>query len=402
MVLQLIALFLVLAIVFYQVVQGLFSALIMMMLTILCAAVAFEYYEPMAVALLYKSQGSCAEAASLLTLFVLPLLGLRIVFDMFIPWNVVMGQWVDRVGGGVIGLVTALILVGVFCTVIVLLPFGESIIGYTSHDQALEEDQGLFPMSFTLGLVDGLSKLGLGAGTGYSEEHPDFARVAFCARNTAGRSGRLDTPTDALKVIAVFEPRIGPPLPDDIPISPPDPTRAETQPAPAKLVLPRNPLVEGTAQKFLIVRVSVSEEARNNEDNWWRLPGTHFRLVSQTQKSYWPVAYLTALAAKQAAGRQGTGPELTAIDWKCHVPPKDEDDRALLADLCVERRWFKEGGPADVVVDWVYSIPADEKIDRIIFRRVAIERVPDSKLTTGWPANPDPEKARAVFRIVRR
>ena len=391
MVLQVIVWLLVLGIVFYQIVQGLFSALIMMMLTILCAAVAFEYYESMAVALLYERQGSCAEAASLLTLFVIPLLGLRILFDKLLPSNVVMGLWVDRIGGGAVGFVTALILVGVFCTVIVMLPFNESILGYTSHDRELEEDGELIPMSFTLGLIDGLSELGLGGGTAYSERHPDLERVAFCARNTAGRNGRQDTPVDALKVIGVFEPGD-----KDIPSVRPDPTRAESRPAPKKLMLPLNPLVKGTAQKTVIVRVSVSEDVRSEKDQWWRLPGTQFRLVSDNSRSYWPVAYLTGLSVENIGRR---APEPKEVDWKCHLPPKDEEGHALLADLLVERLWFKEGGPKELVIDWVYSIPADENVDRIVFRRVAIESIAQGKITKGWLKD-KPAAGQGLFRVV--
>ena len=397
MVLQLMAVILVLAIAFYQVVQGLFSAMIMMILTILCAAVAFEYYEPVAVAFLYERQGAYAEGASLLALFVIPLLLLRIAFDKLIGGNVVMGLWVDRIGGWAVGIVTALVLVGVLCTVVVMLPFGESILGYTSHNSQLEEDQTLVPMTFTLGLVDALSKLGLGGGTAYLDRHPDLLLDAFCARNTAGKNGRRDTPTNALKVIGVFEPKVGG-LNDDIPKSRPDPTAAESRPAPKKLVMPSYPLLEDPEQKTVIVRVSVSDKARSEDekDNWWRLPGTHFRLVSKTSRSYYPVGYLTALSVEAIRARKAPEPE--EADWRCHLPPKDESGQTLLADLIVERKWYREGGPDNLVIDWVYSIGKDEKVDRIVFRRVAIETVAEDKLTPGWPKT-KPAPAEGVFRL---
>ena len=393
MVLQIIAFILVLAIVYYQVVQGLFSALIMMMLTILCAAVAFEYYEPVAQALLYERQGPHAEAASLLVLFVLPLLGLRLIFDRLIAGNVVMGLWVDRIGGGAVGLVTALILVGVFCIVLVMLPFGESIIGYTSHDRALQEDQGLLPMSFTLGLVDTLSDLGLSGGTKLSDKHPDLLLDAFCARNTGGKSGRLDAPTDAMKVIGIFEPgdkavHFG--LPGQRVATDNDPTR--------RLSDMRYPLMPRTEpQKIVIVRTSVSQDARSEseKDNWWRLPGTHFRLVSQTSRSYYPIGYLTALTIDRINPKAAPKPK--EADWVCHIPLDNDDKRPLLADLVVERSWHRQGGPEDLIVDWVYAIGKDEKIDRIVFRRVAIEDVAGRKGSGPWPLKPKCEEG--VLRL---
>ena len=387
MVLQLMAVILVLAIAFYQVVQGLFNAMIMMILTILCAAVAFEYYEPMAVAFLYERQGDHAEAGALLALFIVPLLLLRIVFDKLIAKNVVMGLWVDRIGGGAVGIVTALVLVGVLCTVVVMLPFGESIMGYTSHDRALKEDQTLFPMTFTLGLVDGLSRLGLSGGTPYFDRHPDLLLDAFCARNTAGKNGRRDTPTDALKVIAVYEPE-GPDPDAPPPIRAHATSAAESRPAVQELALPYDP-----KKRTIVVRLSVSEDVRHEKDNWWRLPATHFRLVSDASRSYYPIAYLTALTVDTIGSRNA--PEPKEANWKCHLPLKDDMKRTLLADLIVEHRWY--AGQKELVIDWVYAVDRGEKVDRIVFRRVAIKTVAKDKIIPSWPLT-KPSPAEGVFR----
>lgn len=394
MILQVIVLALVLGIVLYQVVQGLFNSLIMMMLTILCTAVAFEYYEAMAQALLYETQGSCAEAASLATLFIVPLLVLRIIFDRLIVANVVMSMWVDRIAGGLVGLVTALILVGVFCTVLVKLPFGESIIGHTSHDRALAKDQGLFPMDFTLGLVNGLSKLGLSGEAPYGDRHPDLPLTAFCERNTAGKDGRLDSPTNALTVMGVYEPEY-----KQVPLGPGKRTGATTQPAPKKLLMPRYPkwLTDSTRQKTVIVRLSVSDQVRSEKekDNWWRLPATHFRLVSDKGRSYYPVAYLTTLVVESIT--PNTPPKTKEGLWQCHPPDKDDDGRPLLADLLVQHLWFSSTGPERLVIDWVYSIPEDEKATRVVFRHVAAESIDPAAAKQAWPPKPDPKQA--VFRM---
>lgn len=388
MVLQLIVLVLVLAIAFYQAVQGVFNSLIMMMLTVLCMAVAFEHYEAMARALLYETQGAYAEAASLAALFIIPLIVLRIVLDRLVAANVVMSMWVERIAGGVTGLITALILVGVFCTVLIKLPLSERIMGYTSHHQTLEEDSDLLPMSFTLGLVDRLSRLGLAGQTAYFDRHPDFKRTAFCQRNTAGMGGRLDSPVDALTVIGLFEPEN-----KDIPLGPGKPMAATTQPAPVKLVLPHYPntLITGGAQKTLIVRLTVSEHVRNDEDNWWRLPATHFRLVSDTGRSYYPVAYLTKRILA-SLGRDSV-PETRDALWQCHTPDNDDEGRPLLGDLAVQHQWHSQGGPGQLNLDWVYSIPMGEKAVRVVFRRVAAESVESIKVKKAWPPAPDPKQA---------
>ena len=145
MVIIILATVMVLGIAFYQVIQGLFSALIMTILTVLCAAVAMGYYEPLASAVLYTRQAETADAVALIALFVLPLLGLRMLVDRLIPGNVVFGRWADRIGGGVLGIFSGLIITGVLMVALQMLPFGASVLGYTPFDDALQRDQSLAP-----------------------------------------------------------------------------------------------------------------------------------------------------------------------------------------------------------------------------------------------------------------
>jgi len=92
MVLIIFALVLVLGIAFYQAVHGAFSAMIMAILTIACALLAINYYEPLAEWLLYSGQPEFADASMLIGLFAVPLLILRIFVDRLIPGNMLLGQ----------------------------------------------------------------------------------------------------------------------------------------------------------------------------------------------------------------------------------------------------------------------------------------------------------------------
>ena len=65
MVLIILAALLILGIAFYQTVQGCFGAMIMAILTVLCAAVAFNYYEPLG-GLLADRLGAVADPAAML------------------------------------------------------------------------------------------------------------------------------------------------------------------------------------------------------------------------------------------------------------------------------------------------------------------------------------------------
>ena len=344
---------LVVGIAFFQVIQGLFSSLIMAILTILCAAVAFNYYEPLAALFMYQNQPAYSEAAALIALFVLPLLGLRILFDRLVPGNVVMGQWADRIGGGALGLVTGIVLVGVLATVVQMLPLKESLLTYRSHNDALQRDQRLapfYPDEFTIGLVRGMSNLALHGGTDFSQSHDDLLLEQFCARNTAGTYGRVDALPDSLRVVAAYSP----------------------QPVPDWLDPPRNLLIDRSElQKTVVVRVAVSEEARNEKDNRWRLPGTHFRMVCETGRSYYPLAYLIYNTENTPQPQ-----------WETMRPPDEEGDFQQ-ANLLVARQWAREKGPKELQVDWVYRIPLKEKPQYLVFRRVAKQPIP--KIVKGEP-----------------
>jgi len=133
MVFSLICLVLVLAIALRQGTQGLFSGMIMLLLTICCAAAAFGTYEWVGVKLLVPLwRPDYALPIALAVLFGIPLLVLRLVFDRLIRRACLLPSWADRAGGGVCGLLIGLIVVGVAATAVQMVPFGNgSILGYS-------------------------------------------------------------------------------------------------------------------------------------------------------------------------------------------------------------------------------------------------------------------------------
>lgn len=351
MVLILLATVLILAIAFFQVIQGLFSALIMTVLTILCAAVAFTFYEPLA-ELLYTRQAAYADAGALIALLVIPLLVLRIVFDKLVGANVVIGVWADRVGGGMLGLITGMILVGTLTIALQMLPFGESVLTFEPFDGALQRKQSLapfYPDRFTVGFMNVLSGGSLSGSRDLTKTHEDLLLEAHCARNTAGMSGRVDALPDAMKGVRVFQPaqRLGEEIPD-------------------------NPLLPSSVRtRDVIVRVEIDKSARDEADGndstpQWRLPATHFRMVSVSGRNYYPVGYLTY---SDDGG------------WKAHGAP-EKNGKALVGELILAR-------PAEgdtLTVDWVYRIPKEDAEDPyyIVFRRVSksnlITKIEDNRM----------------------
>ncbi len=339
MVLIILSVILILAIAFFQIIQGLYSSLIMAILTVLCATVAFTFYEP-AAQLLYDVGPGYADALALIAIFTLPLLVLRILSDKYLGANVVLGVWADRIGGGALGLLTGMICTGILMIAVQMLPFGRSIIMYEPFDGALERQASLapfFPDEFTLGLMKTFSTGSLRSSRSFAKAHEDLLLEAYCARNTAGANGRTDATPDALKGIGVYK-------------------APELRFAPWIDELPRNPLLrEGEIPEVYIVRFQIDASARDESEagartGRWRLPATHFRMVSSRGRSYYPLAYLT----------YGRG------EWEVHGA-KQTDGEAQIADLIVSRPTSRK--TKSLVIDWVYTIPSDERPSYLSFRR---------------------------------
>lgn len=352
MVIIIICFLLVLGIAFFQVVQGMFNALITAILTILCAAIAFTYYEPLA-QLLYSRQPAYADAISLLALFIIPLLLLRLGYDFFLHGNVVLGPWADRIGGGALGLISAEIMVGVVMIAAQMLPFGSSLLTYTAYKDTLLRDQSLapfYPDDFTLGLVNFLSGKGLSSSPDairYDKLHDNLAMECWgthnqlekmaktdSGENTTRRIGRMDClPTNdngdpVLKVLGWYEdlPTGNARVPEYLPVK--------------------------DAIRTVDVRVSVDANTREEGGSWWILPATHFRLVCKDGRSFYPVAYLT-YSTKDSK------------NWEL-ITAKEPSD---VARLVLMRPL--ENNPKALTIDWVFRLPVGAVPDYMVFRRIA-------------------------------
>jgi uncharacterized membrane protein required for colicin V production len=351
----------VLGVAFYQAVQGLFTAIIMALLTVCCAVLAFNFYEPFAEAVLYSSKPAYADAISLISLFVVPLLALRLIFDKFIGGNVLTGMWTDRIAGGCVGLVTALVTTGVLMVAVQMLPIGPSILGYVPFNDKLQRQSSLFPYpdDFTVGLVDTLSggkkdgdptgSLATDPASPFSYVHDNLLLELYCARNTGktdqGESlaGSLEVLPGGLTVLGAFLPGNAP-WTTDVPLYPLSPETAST--------------------KVVVVRIQLNDESRaKDDDRYYRLVGSQFRLVTASGKSYYPVGHLTCLPEPDAEKRKEK-------PWVLHAP--NENGVALPGKVVVVR-------PGDQIkmihVDWVYRIPTEDVLSYMVFRKVARQEI---------------------------
>jgi hypothetical protein len=310
---------LIVAIAFYQSIHGLFSAVIMALLTTICAVVALGSYESLG-RLLYAYQPSQADALALTIWFVIPLLVLRVCFDKLITGNAPLSVWADRIGGGVLGLYIGVVMVGILTIMLQMLPWGRSVLGYTPYDASLQRADKLYCDDFAIGVFKAAA--GLASDRPFAKGHDNLSLELFCARNTAGLNGRIDTTADALTVAGVYKPG------------------GEWTKVTGHGDLPKDPTKADDAESdVLIVEVKVSDSSRSarKEDGWYRLPATHFRLVTGSGASLYPLGYIT----------------LEDDVWLLH-PAEVVDGKAKVADLCVLRR--HETVPYQEIF-WVYRLP---------------------------------------------
>ncbi|HAU37286.1 MAG TPA: hypothetical protein DCX07_06165 [Phycisphaerales bacterium] len=348
MLIVVLATILILAIAFFQVNQGLYSALIMTILTIACALLAFNYYEPLA-ATLYGRMPDYADGACLMVLFVIPLLIIRELFDRYLGGNVVMGVWADRIGGGVLGLVAGTVLVGVLLVAVQMFPFPAAILGYAPYDATLKRSAHLEPFrpdEFVLGMVGTLSGGSMRSENNFAGAHREMLLDLFCARNDAGLYGRKTTKPDSAAVLSV--------------------TDVTEQNPPWTADVPANDRLDASQSvKTLVVRTSIDENARE-ERTWIILPATHFRLSDKAGNSYYPIGYLTYGMINQNNKPAGS-------KWAFHGPEVVEGvlQRTKLA---VSREWVS--GETTIVVAWIYRVPADAELEMLTFRHLAKAAVP--------------------------
>jgi len=394
MVLIIVSILLVLGIAYFQSTQGLFNALIMAILSALCAAIAMGWYEPMAVALLYDKHMAYAEALCLVALFVVPLVVLRVLFDALIRGNVVFHAWVDRIGGGAAGLIVGMICVGIFMLAAQMLPWGPSLLGYKPFKEDLSRNQRLHPFcpdEFVVGFGEAVSRGALSGSVDFRRSHDNLLRELYCARYRLKKTGEVRVGRRTKKTVTDRMGRVDA-GPDDLVVGaavecPADFAR---QWSPGKM----HPLLGAAANRsdrIVLIRTKVSADAIEGRDggaaaNWWILPAVHFRLVTTDEtgntRSRYPLGYLTRLApggadAKSEAER---AKRETPHEWIFIGPRRDGAGGIWLrASVAVERRW--SGGSKDLIVDWVFVLPPDRLPSTktpayMVFRRAARADVP--------------------------
>jgi len=262
MLLSLFSTILVLLIAFFQAIQGMFSALIMAVLAILSAAAAFSLAEPVYYWALQWVSADYALAACLMAVFLVCLIVTRVLADYLISGNMQFPLWVDRIGGALFGLIAGLVIVGMLCISLQMLPFGSSILGFQrvevdQQGQATQRALWLRPDGFAVGLTEVMAAGSLSGANGMKHLHPDWLQELQWNRSGVQKESRHAVPRGALSVEAGWD--------AVLPVYTKDGQRT-VEPA--------------RGYKFIVVRVSLGRQALD-EDGVHRFTPMQWRLVGQ-------------------------------------------------------------------------------------------------------------------------
>lgn len=293
MVLPIVFLVLLFAVAVIQSGHGFFGALIMAVLTVCCAAGAFGAHEWVANQIVSYWKPDFAHAIALGGTFGIPLLILRIVFDKVIRRDCVVPAMVARVGGGLCGMITAFTMTGTAAVCVQMLPFGESIFGFSRFDITERGTQGASPPSLDDGehglwlspdrfaaavatvLADGV----MSGDVSFGDTYPDFVQTLGWVGTVPKQISRFSNPR-GISIVGTeevqFVYRVTPGneqenRPDAYEAMPPD-----------------------VGERFRMVRVQLKNEARDTRKSHLFML-RQFRLVGRLSsdgptRQYYPVA----------------------------------------------------------------------------------------------------------------
>lgn len=367
MILSLVMVVLILAIAFRQSTFGLFSALIMAVLTVCCAAGAIGWHEYLAANFLapyWKPDYSYPIA--LAAAFGVPLVLLRLLFDRTITRACLMPVMIDRVGGAACGLVTGLVMTGVAALALQMVPFGRSIVGYSAVTSYAREGEG-DPQTVEAGNRPGLQNTPTGHSGSHSlwfspdsaasfvtsmlsgglfsadkifyRHNPEFAEWIGLVNAVPSEVSRFTGPGS---IAVQATPRV-----DQIyRLTPADPNR--NQPAVYE------PIEPPAGREFRVVRLELNEGARDERKSL-NFTLRQFRLVGSVGDARLLQLYPVAIQQEDAA---------QPVNRHLHSFVLSRGERPILDDVLAPR-----GGGN--VVEVVFSVPANFDPQFIEYKRGA-------------------------------
>ena len=325
MLLSILLVVLLFAIAFLQATQGLFSALIMTVFTVCCAAAALGTYEWVAIHWLAPLwQPDYAHAIAVAAIFGVPLIVLRAVTDKLVRRACLLPAWVDRIGGGFCGLITALLVVGIIAHALQMIPFNAPLLGYARVARALpgkegegsskppdpnQPDRELFfrPDRFAIGFASALSAGVFGGQQILGYDTPDMVEAVGWNAAVPAEVSRYAPPNSINVVRAESVPFVYKHTPVDNRAG-----RAESY----------DPLPPSSGHEYLMVRVKLRPEARDERKSF-TFTTRQFRLVGRPRREG-PLEQFHAIAIQQEDATQALNRHIRTKVQRGDWPVVDE------------------------------------------------------------------------------
>lgn len=192
------------AIIFFQWMQGLFSALIMAVLCVLSATAALGAHEMLAESILNDLIGDYGYAVAFIGIFGLSLLGTRLLLDKVVARDTQLPGLIDKAGALAFGIITGLICAGALGIGIQMLPTGPSILGFRRYDEQGQPQHKLWlnPDAFTVKLCGYLADTTLGGPDSWLATHPDFLTELHWLRDTESGGSRRTAGPHSVSITA--------------------------------------------------------------------------------------------------------------------------------------------------------------------------------------------------------
>ncbi len=288
MIINLIIIFFLLFMALYWATQGLYSAFLHFCMVIVAGAIAFAFWEPVAM-LLFNYVPRLAPVIwgiALLVPFLIVLSAMRLIVDKLLPGNMQFMHAISLVGGGLFGVGSGILTAGIVVLGLGFLPLGGSLAGYqpyhigprgeveSSGESLWVNVDGIAATVFTQLSQNAFAPIG--GRYSLAEAHPDLRRAA----------GGFRLHYDPLASLVA--------LPESVQM-----TNARARETPIddpELNEALDGRLEAPGRRLVVIDTTWSRAAGTyDDDNTLRVPPTQISLTTAGRRGehevHWPVAF---------------------------------------------------------------------------------------------------------------
>lgn len=185
--------------------QGLLSSTIMFIETLIAFMLAWEFHELLHGVWRESLGDGIGLPSAFILIFLVALIVQREITDRLVKKNVTIPIYIDRAGGGVVGLFTGLLLVGAALIPVQMLPIGGDIFGfdrvYEQENKRMVRKLGFVnPDGFAIWIGEALSNKRFGGDNPLAKSRPDMLIDMYGARDCTQTEDTHFIPQKAIEV----------------------------------------------------------------------------------------------------------------------------------------------------------------------------------------------------------